>query len=123
MRIVYRVGGLYIEQIDHDVLELTVVSSNRALSTRLCYEEIEDLARTSLIMLMDYYMYQSRVETEHLKELQDDFEAVMSGRLIGDPEAYQERIKEKQDILATLKRRIEAIEALLKTFEKPGKNR
>jgi len=117
MRIVYRVGELYIEQVDSSVLELTIVSSNRALSTRLRYEEIEDLAKASLIMLMDYYMKRSRVEAEHLKELQDDFEGVMSGRLVGDPEAYQERIEEKQDLLATLKKRIEAIEALLKTFE------
>jgi hypothetical protein len=121
MRIVYRVGELYIEQIDHDVLELTVVSSNRALSTKLHYEEIEDLARTSLIMLMDYYMYQSRVESERLKELQDDFEEVMAGKRYGNPDGLQERIREKQALLATLKKRIEAIEALLKTFEETGK--
>jgi len=117
MNIVYRVGGLYIEQIDYDVLELTIVSSNRALSTRLRYEEIEDLAKASLIMLMDCYMKESRVEAEHLKELQDDFQEVMAGEKDGDPDRLQEVIKEKQDLLASLKKRIEAIEALLKIFE------
>jgi hypothetical protein len=121
MRIVYRVGELYIEQIDHDVLELTIVTNRRALSTRLCYEEIEDIAKASLIILMDYYMHRSRVESERLKELQDDFEEVMAGKRYGNPDGLQERIKEKQALLATLKKRIEAIESLLKTFEETGK--
>lgn len=117
MRIVYRIGGLYIEQMGHDTLDVTIVSSHRALSTRLLYDEIEDLAKTSMLILMRYYMGLSRVESERLKELQDDFEEVMAGKRYGNPDGLQERIKEKQALLATLKKRIDAIEALLKTLE------
>ena len=120
MRIVYRIGGLYIEQVDHDTLDVTIVSSRKALSTRLRYGDIEELAKTSLIMLMRYYTWLSRVESERLKNLQEVFEDVVAGKRYGNPDGLQEQIKEKHYLLATLKKRVDAIEALLKTLEETG---